>query len=76
MIYLSLRFLLFLFGFGITVIGFSYIIMYLNLLTLGYSFFDYLKFISKRFECINIILGTIIMIVSISFKGGKNELYL
>ena len=69
------RLFLFLFGFGLTTIGFVYIICYLNLFTIGYNFFDFVNFIIRRIECINTIIGTIIMYLSICI-GGKNELYL
>ena len=73
---MPLRFLIFLFGFGITVIGLSYIILYLNLLTIGYNFFEYVNFIIRRIECINFLIGIILMLLSIFIKGGKNELHL
>ena len=63
----------FLFGFGITVISLSYIIIYLNLLTIGYNFLDYVNFIIRRIECLNILLGLFLMFIII---GGKNELCL
>ncbi len=63
----------FLIGFGLTILGFIYIISYLNLLTLGYNFFDYVHFIIRRIECLNAFIGIIIMLIS---TGGKNELYL
>ena len=69
------RLFLFLFGFGLTTIGFVYIICYLNLFTIGYNFFDFVNFIIRRIECINTIFGIIIMYLSICI-GGKNELYL
>lgn len=69
------RFFLFLFGFGLTTIGFVYIICYLNLFTIGYNFFDFVNFIIRRIECINTIIGITIMYLSICI-GGKNELYL
>jgi hypothetical protein len=69
------RLFLFLFGFGLTTIGFVYIICYLNLFTIGYNFFDFVNFIIRRIECINSIIGIIIMYLSICI-GGKNELYL
>lgn len=70
-----LKSFLFLFGFGLSVISLSFIIIYLNLLTIGYNFIDYVNFIIRRFECINLFTGFII--VFISFKiGGKNELYI
>ena len=70
-----IRISLFLLGFGLTTIGFVYIICYLNLLTIGYNFFDFVNFIIRRIECINAIIGIIIMYLSICI-GGKNELYL
>lgn len=69
------RFFLFLIGFGLTTIGFVYIICYLNLFTIGYNFIDFVNFIIRRVECLNSIFGIIIMYLSISI-GGKHELYL
>ena len=66
---------LFLLGFGLTTIGFVYIICYLNLFTIGYNFFDFVNFIIRRIECINTFIGIIIMYLSICI-GGKNELYI
>lgn len=69
------RYFFFLFGFGLTIIGFMYIIIYLNLISIGYNFLEYVKFISSRIECLNAIFGIIIMIVTILVSGGKkNEL--
>ena len=64
---------IFLFGFGLTIISLSYIIIYLNLLTIGYNFLEYVNFIIRRIECMNIFVGIILMIIVL---GGKNELYL
>ena len=61
---MSFKFLIFLFGFGLTVIGLSYIIIYLNLLSIGYNFFEYVNFIIRRIECLNFVFGVILMIVS------------
>lgn len=69
------KYVLFLFGFGITIIGLMYIILYLNLFTLGYNFSFYVNFIIRRLECYNFIIGIIIMFISM-YKGGKNELYI
>jgi len=68
-----LKLFLFLFGFGLSVISLTYIIIYLNLLTMGYNFFDYVKFIIRRIECINLFLGLLLVFISL---GGKNELCL
>ena len=64
-----LKFILFLFSFGMCVVGFTYIILYLNLLSIGYSFNDYLVFILTRFECLISIIGLIM--ISIIILGGK-----
>lgn len=73
---MSFRFFIFLIGFGFTIIGFSYMIIYLNLLSLGYNFSEYVKFISRRIECLNAIIGIILMLIILFTKGGKNELYI
>ena len=70
-----IRFFLFLIGFGLTTIGFVYIICYLNLLTIGYNFIEFVNFIIRRIECLNAIFGIIIMYLSINI-GGKHELYI
>ena len=71
------RVFFFLLGFGFTVIGFSFIILYLNLTTMGYNFINYVNFISRRIECYYSIIGLIIMILSIRIKGDKkDEFYL
>jgi len=69
------RIFLFLIGFGLTTIGCVYIICYLNLLTLGYNFLEYVNFIIRRIECLNAFFGIIMMTISILI-GGKNELHI
>ena len=64
---------LFLIGFGLTTIGCMYIVCYLNLLSIGYNFFEYVNFIIRRVECLNAVIGIILMILSVTI-GGKNEL--
>ena len=71
------RVFFFLLGFGFAVIGFSFIILYLNLTTMGYNFINYVNFISRRIECYYSIIGLIIMILSMTIKGDKkDEFYL
>lgn len=67
------RSFIFLFGFGLSVISLSFIIIYLNLLTIGYNFLDYVHFIIRRIECINLVTGIILIILTM-INGGKNEL--
>ena len=59
-------------GFGLTVIGFTYIISYLNLLTIGYNFIDYVKFIIRRVECLIAFVGIIIMSISLTYNKGDD----
>jgi len=70
-----LKVFLFLIGFGLTTIGSVYIICYLNLFSIGYNFLQYVNFIIRRVECLNAVIGVIIMILSLTI-GGKHELYL
>ena len=71
------RVFFFLIGFGLSVVGSSFIILYLNLTTMGYNFINYVNFISRRVECYYSIIGIIIMVLSIWIKGDKNnEFYL
>lgn len=72
-----LKIFLFLCGFGLTVIGSIYVISYLNLLAFGYKFLEYVNFIIRRIECINLVVGIILLLISITLPGGKkNELYI
>lgn len=72
-----IRIFFFLIGFGLSIIGFVYIISYLNLLTIGYNFLEYVNFISRRFECLCALFGIIMMSLAINLTGGKNnELHL
>jgi len=66
---------IFLIGFGLCTIGFVYIISYLNLLSIGYSFIEYLNFIFHRLECWNAIIGLTIITILI-IKGGFNEFFI
>ena len=71
------RYFFFLLGFGLTVIGFMYKILFLNLLTMGYSVVDYIMFILKRRECIYAIIGLIIITITIFCKGeNDNVIYI
>ena len=70
-----IRFFFFLVGFGFTLIGAIYIIIYLNLTTIGYNFWQYVNFIIRQPECLIFIIGIILMCFSIP-KEEKNELHI
>ena len=69
------RIFLFLLGCGLATIGFMYIIVYLNLISIGYNFLEYVNFIIRRIECLNAPIGIILMTISIAI-GGKHELHI
>ena len=63
-------------GFGLAVSGGVSLIMYLNLLTTGMSFTDYIFFVSSRIECYLLLLGLLITTLSIYIPRRKNNDYL
>ncbi len=68
-----LRILFFLIGFGLTIIGCVFIISYMNLMVIGYNFYEYVNFIIKRVECYYSVIGLILIFLSIFLPGGKNN---
>ena len=56
-----MRIFFFLIGFGLLVIGFVNIIIYMNFMTVGYSFKEYVNFIIRSSEFIYVIVGFIII---------------
>lgn len=71
------RIFLFLIGFWLIVIGLSNIILYLNLFTIGYNFYEYVNFIIKSNLLYLVIIGIIIIVLTLMKKGDrKYGLYL
>lgn len=50
--------------------GSIFIISYLNMLTIGYSIKEYLHFIIRRYECLIMFLGIIILVFN-NIGGNK-----
>lgn len=72
-----IRIFFFLFGFGLMVVGFTYVILYMNLFTIEYNFMEYVNFIFSRVECYFVFIGLVILILSMFIKGDKEyDLYL
>ena len=67
-----IRIFFFLLGFGLMVIGCSFLILYLNFMTIGYNFNFYVNFIIRRFECYYSIIGLIVMLFTI-FKKERSK---
>lgn len=71
------RIIFFLIGFGLSIIGFVFIISYLNLITIGYTLKEYVHFISSNIECLIGPIGLLITSLAIFLPGGKkNELHI
>ena len=56
---------------GILLTGFSltFIIIYINLLSIGYTFINYVNYISRRWGCLLIIPGVLLIIYAL--RKGK-----
>lgn len=66
-----LKIFLFLSGFGFMMIGFSTLILYINLFSFGYNFKEYIYYILKIPEFYYLIVGFILLNFSILLKGDK-----
>ena len=62
-------------GIIFTSLGIFFTIIYLNLLTMGYSFFDFVNFIIRKVEFWFIPVGLILILYSLE-RWIKNELCL
>ncbi len=61
-------------GIFISSLGLMFIFLYTNLLTLGYSFFDFVQFISTRIECLLFLFG--LGLIIFSMRGWINSVLL
>lgn len=55
-------------GIILTVLGIFFNIIYLNVLILGYSFLEYVHFISSRIEFYFLIIGLLLLILNFKRK--------
>lgn len=76
MIKITLKIFLFITGFGLMVLGFSTMILYINLFAFGYNFKEYISYIVKLPEFYYLLVGFILINLSILNKGEKNEKHL
>lgn len=67
--------LIYFLGIIFTSIGIFFTIIYLNLLTMGYSFGEFVKFISRKLEFWFILIGIVLIALSLE-RWIKNELLL
>lgn len=67
------RIFFFLVGYVLMVMGFSYIIIYINLLSFGFTIREYFEYILVRYECWMVIIGFIIIMLTLFRKGKKHD---
>jgi hypothetical protein len=65
------RVMLFLLGILFTSLGLSFIIIYLNLLNMGYNFSEYVHFIISKWETLIIFVGVLLIFMSLYRKGSR-----
>lgn len=70
-----LKFCLFIMGFVFSTLGLFFIILYLNLFTIGYSFLEFVYFIIRSIYCDLFFIGLILIYFSLE-RDGKVELLL
>ena len=68
-----IKIFLFLLGFGLMTIGFSTLILYINLFSFGYNFKEYVSYVVKIPEFYYLLIGLLLLNVSILLKGEKDE---
>lgn len=66
-----LKILLFVCGVISCALSLCFLLIYINLINMGYSFKDYVHFISRKFECWLLLIGIILIILSIIKRKGK-----
>jgi len=66
-----IRMLLFIIGISLCSISCAFLIIYLNLMNMGYTFHHYVNFIIRRIEIIGLIPGIICIILSMKKQKGK-----
>ena len=72
-IYMIMKAILFVIGIVLISISISFLIIYINLLNMGYTFSEYVNFIIRRLEIIAFIPGVCLVIISM-LKRKENML--
>ena len=60
-----MKIILFSLGIFFSALGLTFIILYLNLLTIGYSFLEYVYFIIRKLECLIILVGILFIYITL-----------
>ena len=70
-----IKIITFIIGFILSSISLTFIILYLNIINLGYTFLDFLNFIIRKWELYLFFIGIILMIIGLR-KDKNNDLCL
>jgi len=65
------RIILFTIGVFLSANGLTYLIIYLNLLSMNYTIKEYLEYIFTKIECLSFVLGYILILITIFKKRRK-----
>ena len=68
-----LKYTFYFIGIILTSTSLFFIIVYLNLINMGYSFLEYVNFIIRRIECINLLFGILFMFLSLKKRKEKKN---
>ena len=73
-----IRILIYIIGIILASTGLTFIIIYLNLINMGYTFLEYVNFIIRRLECLNLFIGIILILISllVKKKGIQNGIHI
>ncbi len=70
-----IRIVSFIIGFLLASLSLAFIMLYINIINLGYNFIDFLNFILKKPELYLLFIGIILMMLAFR-KDKKNDLCL
>lgn len=67
--------LIFIIGFILSSLSLTFLLLYINVLNIGYSFLDFINFILRKWELYLFFIGIILMAISLR-KEKNNDIYL
>ena len=67
--------LMFIIGFILSSLSLTFLLLYINVLNIGYSFLDFINFIIRKWELYLFFVGIILMVISLR-KEKNNDIYL
>jgi len=70
-----IKIITFIIGFVLSSLSLTFLLLYLNILNLGYSFIEFVNFIIRKWELYLFFVGIILMVLSLR-KDKNNDIYL